>query len=243
MQKKNFFNINISMTQNQTKEIAEIPALLDSGAGGTFINQNYTWKMNYELTEMEKPVKAYNIDRMENKKGTIKYFVFFEFSLKEKNFKERFYITKLGRQRVILRLPWLKKNNPEINWKASKLEWQTNNEPKRFLIFKQKEGKKEEEPVKDNSKFMKTSEIPSILEEIDEEEWMNRTINILDTTEEHILESMEEYIETMWINKKNLATELAMAENLKKAELPIEEIIPKKFHEYLDIFDEQKANW
>ena len=89
---------------------------------------------------------------------------------------------------------------------------------------------------------MKTSKIPSILEEIDEEEWMNRMINILDTTEEHILESMEEYIKTMWINKTNLTTELAMAENLKKTELPVEEMIPKEFHEYLDIFNEQKAN-
>ena len=89
---------------------------------------------------------------------------------------------------------------------------------------------------------MKTSKIPSILKEIDEEEWMNRMINILDTTEEHILESMEEYIKTMWINKMNLATELAMAENLKKTELPVEEMIPKEFHEYLDIFNKQKAN-
>ena len=75
-----------------------------------------------------------------------------------------------------------------------------NNKLKQFFIFKQKEEKR---TVKDDSKSMKTSKISSILEEIDEEEWMNRTINILDTTEEHILESMEEYIKTMWINKMN----------------------------------------
>ena len=100
----------------------------------------------------------------------------------------------------------------------------------------------EEKLVKDNLKSIKPSETPSILEEVDEEEWMSRTINILDTTEEHILESMEEYIQEMWINKTNLATELAMVENLKKTELLVEEMIPKEFHEYLDIFDKQKAN-
>ena len=42
---------------------------------------------------------------------------------------------------------------------------------------------------------------------------MNRTINALDAMEEHILESMKEYVEAIWINKTNLATELAMAEN------------------------------
>ena len=105
------------------KEIAEIPALLDSGAGGIFINQNYAWKMNYKLTEMEKPVKAYNVDGTENKKGTIKYFASLEFSLKEKNFKEQFYVTGLGKQKVILGFPWLKKSNLEINWQTSKLKW------------------------------------------------------------------------------------------------------------------------
>ena len=39
-----------------------------------------------------------------------------------------------------------------------------------------------------------------------------------------------------------MATELAMVENLKKKTLPLEEMIPKEFHEYLDIFDELKAN-
>ena len=124
------------MTQNQTKEIAEIPALLDSGAGGTFIDQNYTRKMNYELMKMEKPVKAYNVNRTENKKGTIKYFVSLEFSLKGKDFKEWLYVTGLRKQKVILGFPWLKKNNLEINWQTGKLEWQTDNKPKQFFILK-----------------------------------------------------------------------------------------------------------
>ena len=92
--------------------------------------------MNYKLMEMEKPVKAYNVDGTENKKGTIKYFATLEFSLKEKDFKEWFYVTRLGKQKVILRFPWLKKNNPEINWQLGKLEWQMNNKPKRFFTFK-----------------------------------------------------------------------------------------------------------
>ena len=41
MQEKNSFNIKISMLYNQMKETVEIPALLDSGAGGIFIDQNH----------------------------------------------------------------------------------------------------------------------------------------------------------------------------------------------------------
>ena len=75
--------------------------------------------------ELEIPVKAYNMDGMENKKGTIKNYVNLQFSLNGKEFQERFYITGLGKQKVILGLPWLKKHNPEINWQTGKLEWRT----------------------------------------------------------------------------------------------------------------------
>ena len=75
--------------------------------------------------ELETLVKAYNVDRTENKRGTIKSYVNLKFSLNGKNFKERFYVTRLGKQKIILGLPWLKEHHLEINWKTGKLEWQT----------------------------------------------------------------------------------------------------------------------
>ena len=48
----------------------------------------------------------------------------------------------------------------------------------------------------------------------------------------------------VWINAKgNMATELAIKENKKKAELTNEELIPENLHEFLDVFDKNKANW
>ena len=38
------------------------------------------------------------------------------------------------------------------------------------------------------------------------------------------------------------ATNLAAAANSKKPELTLEEIVPKEYHEFLDVFDEEKAN-
>ena len=73
--------------------------------------------------ELETLVKAYNVDGTENKRETIKSYMNLKFSLNGKHFKERFYVTGLGKQKIILRLPWLKEHNPEINWKTGKLEW------------------------------------------------------------------------------------------------------------------------
>ena len=46
----------------------------------------------------------------------------------------------------------------------------------------------------------------------------------------------------IWINAKtNLAMDMANKANLKK-ELLVKEMVPSEYHEYLDVFDEEKAN-
>ena len=45
--------------------------------------------MGYKFTELKTLVKAYNVDGTKNKKGTIKSYVNFKFSLKGKNSKEK----------------------------------------------------------------------------------------------------------------------------------------------------------
>jgi len=37
--------------------------------------------------------------------------------------KERFLVTALGKQQVILGYPWLEKANPKINWKKKGFSW------------------------------------------------------------------------------------------------------------------------
>ena len=179
------------------------------------------------------------MDGTENRKGTIKNYIDLQFSINEKEFQEQFYVTRLGKQKAILGLPWLRKHNPEINWQTGKLKWRTQSNLKRFFIFKKREETNNGQMTNETPKLNLP---PTMMEEVDEEEFMNRTINILDTDEEHVLETIQEYHQGIWINKTNMATELAMAENLKKKTLPLKEMIPKEFHEYLDIFDKQKAN-
>ena len=49
---------------------------------------------------------------------------------------------------------------------------------------------------------------------------------------------------SVWIcSKTNLATDMAIAENLKKEDLTDEQIVPPEYHKYLDIFDEKWASW
>jgi hypothetical protein len=55
------------------------------------------------------------VDGTENKRGMINAYVNLEFTLGEWKFKEQFYVTGLGKQKIILGFPWLHEYNPIID--------------------------------------------------------------------------------------------------------------------------------
>ena len=59
-----------TISQNTHGKTIKIKTLIDSGAGGTFIDQNFA--KNFNIQKLEKPTTAKNIDGTINKKGTIK---------------------------------------------------------------------------------------------------------------------------------------------------------------------------
>jgi hypothetical protein len=65
---------------------------------------------------------AWNVDGTENKQGTIRYYMDLDLQVNGKTNTEQFLITGLGNQKIILGLPWLRENNPEINWKEGTLQ-------------------------------------------------------------------------------------------------------------------------
>jgi hypothetical protein len=58
-----------------------------------------------------------------------------------------------------------------------------------------------------------------------------------------LLSYIEEVKLTVWINvKTRIAMELAIKENKRKADLPVEKLVLENLHEFLDVFDDNKAN-
>jgi hypothetical protein len=94
------------MTPEKNKLI-EIQPLVDSGAGGTFMDQNYAWKQGFNLMKLEYLITAQNVDGTENKQGTIQYYADLDLHVNGKKHTEQFLITGLGNPKVILGLPWV----------------------------------------------------------------------------------------------------------------------------------------
>src|SRR5277367_6570150 len=106
----------------------ETDSLFDSGAGGVFIEQNYARKLHLDIKMLNTPVKARNVDGTENKRGTKKSYVDLQFKMGDKDFTERFFLTGLGIQTVILGFPWLKKHNPLVDWQTGQIDWRNKEE-------------------------------------------------------------------------------------------------------------------
>ena len=135
------------------------------------------------------------------------------------------FVTGLEKQKIILGYPWFKENNPEIDWEKCTLTWQ-----------------KEQDNSQPTPK-------PLVEEETNQEDWKNHTINPIKELDNGeigntvLISYIEEMKTKVWINAKgNMAMELAIKENEKKAKLTNEELIPEDLHEFLDVFDENKAN-
>ena len=68
-------SLSIPVQICDTDKIVETLALIDSGAGGKFIDQNYIRKLGIKTQELERPLIARNVDGTPNKKGEITSFV------------------------------------------------------------------------------------------------------------------------------------------------------------------------
>ena len=256
------------MSDSKVKNV-ETLGLIDSGAGGMFIDQNYARKVGFEILRLPSPMRALNVDGTENKQGTIRTYVALEMEINDRKFPIQLLVTGLGKERIVLGFPWLREQNPDINWKTGEFKWR---EPEKRRFFGPRvrnvtleklsklpieEGDSQNDrltgPV-DNTPESAGGDLSSIkspktsAEEVpDEEERRNHTTNPLTKDEDGLLisfvEEMDEEVDDIWVNSKmTTSIEFHAKYDEQKRDLPLNEQIPPEYHDYLDIFDEKKAS-
>ena len=116
----NKLSIPIRISGSEVKNV-ETLRLIDSRAGGKFIDQNYARAAGLKLHKLETPLRAYNMDGTEKKWGTIKTYVNLDLEINGRKISTDLLVTGLGKERIILGFPWLYEHNPDINWKTGEL--------------------------------------------------------------------------------------------------------------------------
>jgi len=94
----------------------EMNTLIDSGAGGNFIDKKFAQQNRIALILIEKLIQAFNMDGTKNNTGTIEHCAWLKIQIGKKKISTRFLATGLGKEKMILGLLWLKQYNPKIDW-------------------------------------------------------------------------------------------------------------------------------
>ena len=210
----------LSASIKQGSKTVETEALVDCGAGGEFIDERFAKDMNLKVRRLLEPIEALNVDGTKNKRGLITTFVKAEVTVNGKPVTLKLLVTGLGKQKIILGHPWLKENNLEIDWRSGRLTWRWT--PRKIRI-----ARRTDKPCSVRKVTME--------EETDEQEYLNQSLHPI--KDNALLENK------IWIQTKTSnSIEFHLQHDNKKEDLPLNEQIPLEYHEFLDVFDEDKAD-
>ena len=122
------------------------------------------------------------MDGTPNKKGKITSFVTLTLVINGRTKRTRLLVTGLGKQQIVLGFPWLREQNPDINWQTGEFKWR----PKTFQVTT-KHGLTLMQLAKALVRKQLGYKTPkletTIMEEMDEQENLNHMQNPLPETE------------------------------------------------------------
>jgi hypothetical protein len=99
----------------------EVETLLDSRATHNFIDERTVKTLGMGTRDLPQPCTVTNVDRSENHTGTIRQYANLWVKKGIQTIKLCFFITNIGRDRIILGHPWFKAFNPTIDWTTNTL--------------------------------------------------------------------------------------------------------------------------
>ena len=108
--------MSIKVYVNTSNKRAKTSALLDSGATENFITTHYANWLCLPIKQLPQARKVCNVDGMTNKQGDITHFMDLEVQTGTKRVKMRFFLTDLGKQKVILGYLWFTAMQPRVDW-------------------------------------------------------------------------------------------------------------------------------
>jgi len=115
--------INVGLRTMDTHHMVDMKASLDSGATGMFIDKKFAEENGIAMRLLDKPIRVYNVDGTLNQEGSITHEVTLMLSHKGHKEKAVFEVYNLGKSTVIIEYTWLRKHNPEIDWKTGDIKF------------------------------------------------------------------------------------------------------------------------
>ena len=202
-------------------------AMLDSGAMSNFIDEAFAREHSVPLSPRATPVTVYGVDGTQLAAGPIKSQVYISMSIEEHTENIAFDVTSIGSYPLILGIPWLKRHNPSLQWSEHQLTFESEYCMKHCLpTFESIEDSSSSSPSQKTFP-VETSAKPSV-SIIDAAAFAR---NMKNKDNKAYLIFINEILDLAAVN------ETTRASSDKTAEM-----VPKKYHDFLDVFSKSKAN-
>ena len=236
-------HLNVPVTLTGRNRSAAISALLDSGASTIFINSAFVKKNNVTLMQLDEPILLRNADGSQNAIGLITHEARLSMTIGDHREEIIASVANTGEDDLILGIDWLRRHNPEIDWKKGLIQFsrcpswcQGGSEQRKAPQLrrghraKAAAAKTELEPLVET---IKLKEELSIAEEEAEEEPPNEPAT---TDADSYLIATSNAVAYKIAASYTHSQAIAEQHAIKEGSRSLEELIPKEFLEYAHVF-------
>ena len=236
--------------------------MVDSGATTKFLHRRFVLENQVTTRKLARPIPLYNIDGTENRDGTISEVAVLDMAIGDHREKVVFVVTDIGEEDVIIGLDWLREHNPEVDWERGSLRLSRCPET---CPADQRASKPVETKARDTEVRLTARQSPrrvrkaktvgriraAVMAEEDEEQeerpWPPGFLPRWDGTEQSLLDAWENgqrlfgtpqlFVSASYTYSQQLAEQ----EYQKKEVRPVEEIVPRQYHEFLEVFSKEAS--
>jgi hypothetical protein len=135
--------IPITLISSVRPKTVETTAVVDSGASGTFISEDFIKEHGIKTHRLKKPFRVWNADGTNSGKGRITHYCTIMVKVDQRTMYGKFNVHKLGHHDLILLgIPWLKAMNPTIDWANETLDLSKTERSEKLERLTDKERKK-----------------------------------------------------------------------------------------------------
>src|SRR6266702_1667994 len=109
--------MHIPVSIRTSNAMADIKALVDSGATNCFMSENFIRHMKLGKQPLQRPQKIWNIDNTANQAREITHYITLEIQTGGIQKTIQFLVTNIGNEDIILGYPWMATFEPQFTWK------------------------------------------------------------------------------------------------------------------------------
>ena len=215
-----------------------VKSLIDTGADAVIINTRLVDQYKLPTVRLPRALTFRNADDSINKKGMITHRIEGHLQIKHLELPTRWYVADLGQDDIILGMPWIRRYNPKIDWQNGQIRFDRKTIQRQQRIHKYQQMHQPPEgtlwglPVPTTTQDAVLSFIESSSEDIDEDQLTHDPSKVI----KHLWDNSTR------VRKMNKSTEIAIAANQGKKDIPLEELVPTYAQDFREVFEKKASD-